>query len=231
MSIGQGFGKIEVEQMKRLTKLSPNREQKLSNLFLTFMEVKEAQGIGDKTNYDYQMQLSKFIKASHDTTDYDILEQDIISFIGSIPDTSPARFNKPYQYINCFLVWLMEEEYIPKNPLKANHIKKKKDEGNIKPVSKEDFLKWVKVIDRENYTGRRDYCIAHVMLDTGIRTNELLSLKNSDYNPIDKSITISKKIAKTKTSRTVYLLPSTCTLINQFMKVKPDEWEEDWLFP
>ncbi len=216
--------------MKRLTKLSPNREQKLSNLFSNFMAVKEAQGIGDKTNYDYQMQIPKFIDASHNTTDYDTLEQDIISYFGSIPDTSPARFNKPYQYINTFLNWLIEEEYIPKNPLKANHIKKKKDEGNIKPIPQDDFIKLIKSIDKTNYTGLRDNCIAYVMLDTGIRTSELLSLKNSDYNPADRSITITKKVAKTKTSRTVYLLPNTCTLINQFIKVKPEEWE-DWLFP
>lgn len=214
----------------RLTKLSPNREQKLSNLFSNFMAVKEAQGIGDKTNYDYQMQISKFIETSHDSTDYDLLNEDVLSFFAKIPDTSPARFNKPYQYINAFLVWLLEEGYIAKNPLKANHIKKKKDEGNIKPVSEEDFKKFVKAIDKNIYTGRRNYCIANVMYDTGIRTSELLALKNSDYNPTDRSITVSKKTSKTKTSRILYLLPATCTMINEFMTLKPDEWE-DWLFP
>ena len=214
----------------RLTNLNPNREQKLSKLFLNFMAVKEAQGIGDKTNYDYRMQVPKFIETSHDSTDYDLLNEDILSFFAKIPDTSPARFNKPYQYINAFLVWLQEEGYIPKNPLKANHIKKKKDEGNIKPVPLDDFLKWVKVIDKDKYTGLRNYCIAHVMLDTGVRTSEILALKNSDYNPTDRSITITKKTSKTKTSRILYLLPTTCTMINELMKYKPDEWE-DWLFP
>lgn len=216
--------------MKRMVKINKLSDNKLSEMFNNFMEIKEAQGIGDKTNYDYQTQLKKFIDASHNTTAYNVLEADTIAFFRAIPDTSPARFNKPYQYVNAFLGWMEEEGIIPKNPLKANHIKKKQDDGNIKPVAPEDLQKFLKVINKTNYTGLRNHCIANVMLDCGIRSSEILALKNSDYNFTDRSITIRKDVAKTKTGRIVYLLPATCTLINQFIAIKSDDWQ-DWLFP
>lgn len=125
----------------------------------------------------------------------------------------------------------MEEEgIIPKNPLKANHIKKKQDDGNIKPIDTADIQKFLKVIDRDTYTGLRDHCIANVMLDCGIRSSEILTITNDDYNFADRSITIRKEVAKTKVGRTVYLLPAICTLINQFIAIKPAEWQ-NWLFP
>ena len=69
-----------------------------------------------------------------------------------------------------------------------------------------------------------------VMLDTGIRTSEILALQNSDYDPELQSITVRPEVAKTSKSRTVYLSPTTNTSLRKFLKVKPSEWE-NWLFP
>ena len=73
--------------MKRMVKINKVSDNKLSEMFNNFMGIKEAQGIGDKTNYDYQMQLRKFIDASHNTTAYNVLEADTIAFFRAIPDT------------------------------------------------------------------------------------------------------------------------------------------------
>lgn len=55
-------------------------------------------------------------------------------FFAAIPDTSPARYNKPCQYITAFFNWMVKQEYIPKNPITTNELKKSHDEGNLKPV-------------------------------------------------------------------------------------------------
>ena len=67
-----------------------------------------------------------------------------------------------------------------------------------------DFLK---VLDRKNYTytGMRDYAIIVLMLDTGIRTREPLNLHNSDFDAKAGCIAVSKLVAKTRKTRTVYL--------------------------
>ena len=100
-----------------------------------FLAIKQAQMLSDETMHDYQAQLERFVCGSRNSTEYSLLEQDTLAFFAAIPDTSPARYNKPYQYISAFFNWMVRQEYIPKNPITANELKKRRDEGNIKPVS------------------------------------------------------------------------------------------------
>jgi len=74
------------------------------------------------------------------------------------------------------------------------------------------------------------YTIIMVMLDTGIRTSELLSLQEEHYCREENSILIEKNTAKTRRQRVVYLSRSTASALNSFLKIKPREWEP-WLFP
>ena len=68
------------------------------------------------------------------------------------------------------------------------------------------------------------------MLDTGIRTSELMAITNDDYDPEAQSILVRAAVAKTSRSRTLYLSNMTNASLRKFLKVKPDAWEQ-WLFP
>lgn len=113
-----------------------------------FLAVKQAQMLSDETMHDYQAQLERFVCGSRNSTEYSLLEQDTLAFFAVIPDTSPARYNKPYQYISAFFNWMVRQEYIPKNPITANELKKRRDEGNIKPVSVSDLQRFMNCLDR-----------------------------------------------------------------------------------
>lgn len=217
--------------MAKKYKINQNGEITLRQAFDKFMAVKEAQGIGDETNYDYQMQVGRFIKESHNTTEYDILEADTLNFFAEIPDTSPARYNKPYQYITAFFSWMEDKEIVSRNPIKANKLKKRKDEGKIKPVPFDDIAKMLKVINRKGYTGLRDFAIIYCMIDTGIRTKELLSLHVSDYDPDAKRLVVPPTAAKTKESRILYLSTQTCQLLNEVIRQHDESWTDKWLLP
>lgn len=115
-------------------------------------------------------------------------------------------------------------------PNKANGLHKRKDDGNVKPIEIERLQAFLSAIDRKSYTGLRDYVIIMLMLDTGMRTTELLHLRNSDFDEKARSITVSKLIAKTRQTRTAYLCPTTANLIASFQEIKPKQWQ-DWLFP
>lgn len=195
-----------------------------------FLLVKEAQHTGTATMNDYRNCLARFVKSSHNSVEYAQLEDDVLAFFSAIPNTSPARYNKPFQNINAFLNWLVDQDYIPQNPIKANKLHKRKDEGNVKPVPVEDLKKFMASLDKKSYTGLRDYVIIMIMLDTGIRTKELLSLRSEDYSTVGKCLTIEKTVAKTKQKRTAYLSSSTASALENFLAKKPQEWE-NWLFP
>ena len=202
----------------------------LEDLKEKFLLVKQSQHTGELAMRDYRNCLADFIKHTQNSVSYEQLEADALRYFAAIPDTSPARYNKPFQNINAFFNWLVSQEYLSKNPLKANGLKKRKDDGNVKPVEITALQTFLMAIDRKSYTGLRDYVMIVLMLDTGMRTAELLHLHDADFDAKSRSITVSKLIAKTRQTRTAYLRPSTASLITAFQEVKPTEWQ-DWLFP
>ena len=152
----------------------------LENLKEKFLLVKQSQHTGELAMRDYRNCLADFLKHSQNSVSYEPLEQDALRYFAAIPDTSPARYNKPFQNVNAFFNWLVAQEYISKNPLKANGLKKRKDDGNVRPATIEALQSFLKALDRKSYTGMRDYAIIVLMLDTGIRTRELFE---SAYSP------------------------------------------------
>ena len=98
-----------------------------------------------------------------------------------------------------------------------------RDEGNVQPAEIKDIQTLLKALDKHNYTELRDYNIVLLMLDTGIRTSELMSIRNEDYDPEKQSILIRPEVAKTSRSRTLYLSAMTNSALRKFLKVKPKE--------
>lgn len=125
---------------------------------------------------------------------------------------------------------MVRQEYIPKNPITANELKKRRDEGNIKPVSVSDLQRFMNCLDKKTYTGMRTFTIVLVMMDCGIRTKELLGLRDSDFNAMEHTLRVSKTVAKTRRERLLYLSPQTAKAVAAFIHMKPQEWE-NWLFP
>ena len=212
----------------RMKKIVENRT--LKSAAAEFLAFKRAQKIRERTLHDYQKYINPFIEQSSNSMDIDVLKRELLEYFANIPATSPARYNHPYQYLHALFAWCAKQDYIPYNPFDKLDLKKIKDEGNIKPATIADIQSFLRCLDKHNYCELRDYNITMVMLDTGIRTSEILSLRNSDYDPEQQSITIRPEVAKTSKSRTVYLSPVTNTALKKYLRVKPGEWE-NWLFP
>lgn len=153
-----------------------------------------------------------------------------MDYFAQIPNTSPARYNHPYQHLSTLFNWAINQDYLRKNPITAQGLKKKRDDGNIKPASIDDVKTLLDSFNRKEYTGFRNYVLTLVMLDTGIRTSEIVQLKNEDYNATTKQITIRKGIAKAKRNRVAFLSPTTAAALNSFNKIKSAGWSE-YLFP
>lgn len=86
----------------RMVKMKP-KSMDLETAMQKFLLVKESQHTGEETMKDYRNCLARFLADSHNSLDYPLLESDVPTFFAEIPDTSPARYNKPFQTINAFL--------------------------------------------------------------------------------------------------------------------------------
>ena len=195
-----------------------------------FLSYKKAQKVSQRTYKDYQKYIDDFLEKSQNSTDIESLKDDILEYFGAIPLTSPARYNHPYQYLHAFFAWCAKQDYLPCNPFDKLDLKKVKDEGKVKPADIEDLQTVLNSLDKSNYVELRDYTIILLMLDTGIRTSELTTLVNGDYNSASQSIYIRPEIAKTSRSRTLYLSDSVNDVLKRFLRVKPKIWD-NWLFP
>lgn len=198
----------------RMVKMKP-QPLTLDETMKMFLLVKESQHTGEEAMKDYRSCLSRFLQHSRNSLDEAQLENDVLNFFAAIPDTSPARYNKPFQNINALLNWLVEQGHINKNPIKVHKLRKRRDDGNIKPASVESLQCFLSSLDQSTYIGLRGYVICMVMLDTGLRTKELLSLHNTDYSRSGKSITVDKLTAKTRIRRIAYLSGNVAGLIDK----------------
>ena len=114
-------------RMRKISEKVPN----LEDLVQKFLLVKQSQHTGELAMRDYRNCLGDFLKHSRNSISYDLLEDDALRYFAEIPPTSPARFNKPFQNINALFNWMVAQEYISKNPLKANGLHKRKDDGKV----------------------------------------------------------------------------------------------------
>ncbi len=83
----------------RMVKMKP-QQLTLDRAIQKFLLVKESQHTGEETMKDYQNCLSRFLQHSRNSLDEAQLENDVLTFFAAIPDTSPARYNKPFQNIH-----------------------------------------------------------------------------------------------------------------------------------
>jgi integrase len=195
-----------------------------------FISFKTAQKLRERTIAEYRKYLNDFVRKSADSLDLDDLKEDLLSYFAAIPDTSPARYNHPYQYLHALFSWCVKQDYLIYNPFEKLDLKKRRDEGNVQPASIEDIQAFLKCLDKGNYCELRDYTITVLMLDTGIRTSELLALRDTDYSSKDKTIVIRQEVSKTSRGRTLFLSTITDAALRKFLKTKPDQWDS-WLFP
>lgn len=212
----------------RMKQIVENRT--LKDTVAEFYAFKQAQKIRERTLQDYRRYIDPFVEQSSDSMNVNVLKKEILEYFAAIPATSPARYNHPYQYLHALFVWCAKQDYLPYNPFDKLDLKKLKDEGNIKPATIEEIQRFLNCLDKHNYVELRDFTITMVMLDTGIRTSEILALTDGDFNSELQSITIRPEVAKTSKSRTVYLSPVTNTALKKYLKIKPTEWDI-WLFP
>ena len=154
-------------------------DRTLAEVANEFLALKKAQKVRERTLNDYKKYIDKFLEQSQNSLDVDVLKVEILDYFADIPKTSPARFNHPYQYLHALFAWAAKQDYIPYNPFEKLELKKVRDEGNVQPAEIRDIQALLKALDKHNYTELRDYNIVLLVLDTGIRTSELMAIANA----------------------------------------------------
>ncbi|WP_312354669.1 tyrosine-type recombinase/integrase [Aminipila sp.] len=214
--------------MSRIVNLytTKTKEISLSEAYKTFIEFKRAQKCAEYTIRDYENTFNKFIPISNNSLEYEILVTDVLKFLNSIPETSPAVYNIPYGNLNAFFNWCFKQDYLDINPIQKLGLKKRRDDGNIRCVSIDSVKKFINAINIKTYVGLRDYTITLLILDTGIRPKEALTLKGENLDAGGSRIILTKDLSKTRKKRILPLSQIVLENIKMLLSIKPNDWED-----
>lgn len=132
-----------------------------------------------------------------------------------------------FRSLKAFLYWY-EKEFEPENW--HNPIKKiKSPKVDVEPLEPADIADVEHMINAcgSSLTGRRDKALLYVLLDTGLRANELLRIKMEEINLNSGEILISK--SKSRKPRYVFLGDVSRRAVRKYLKMRKDTCPFLWV--
>ncbi|KZL89941.1 tyrosine-type recombinase/integrase [Clostridium magnum] len=199
-----------------------------------FMTVKKLEGLSNKTISDHLLFMEYYKRwLIDDVKDYEnrSVEKGIfLQYTAYLfqKEYKPCTINIRLRTIKCYLRWLYTEKITTDDiSSKIKLVKVPKD--TKEPLTISEVKKIFRVLNLNEYSQFRDYVIMLVILDCGVRINELLNVKIEDFNSKDKTIKIGSETAKTRESRVLPLSSKTVRYLKKLMKIAKDN-DEDYIF-
>lgn len=193
--------------------LNGEREKKYSfnigkflRLHEQFMTVKKLEGLADKKLSDhltFMRYLTEWLQSEVRDYENHVVEKGVfleyVAYMYS-KNYKPCTMNLRLRTLKCYLRWLYTEKIIIEDI--STKIKLVKVPKDIKePLTPTEIKKFFKVLNLAEYSNYRDFVTMVVILDCGVRINELLNVKIEDYNGRTKTIKIGSETAKTSEAR------------------------------
>ncbi|WP_256762425.1 tyrosine-type recombinase/integrase [Cohnella sp. WQ 127256] len=220
---------------ERLTSVVVSMHHSLDYYFNVFLRAKQTEGLKPRTLNDHKSHyryLQRWLIERYSTLKLDELTADHVRqyvqhmlseqhLYASHPTLqnhntakglSPATVNIRTRTLKCFLRFLHTEGYLSTDLASRVKLKKVK-EDTIGAFTMEQVLQLLSAPSQREYVGFRDYVLLTLLLDTGLRINEALSLNIDDLNIVNKTITVRATVAKNGTSRVVPVTKRTVELL------------------
>jgi site-specific recombinase XerD len=134
---------------------------------------------------------------------------------------APSSWSRAVVVLKRFLSWCVEEEYLERPPLRLTEPKRKETE--IAVFSLEEMSRIAKVVQRENI---RDWAIFMLLVDTGLRCQELVNLTLDDLRLDRKEISVVRKGGK----RQIVPLKASPGPLKAWLRERPDFEDCPWVF-
>ena len=183
---------------------------------------KQAHGVSERTIQDYQTHVNILFSRFPNTFNAKKLKPAVLEHMAQ--PVKPATFNLRLIYLRAFFDWCIQEGILTENPLTG--FKRKKAEGRIVNIEQEALTQLLQLPNKKTFAGLRDYAIMLLTLDTGIRPKETLSLLEEDINFRSLEVRIRSEIAKTRTTRTLPILPITANAIRDLLQARHTSWKK-----
>jgi integrase/recombinase XerD len=204
----------------------------LTEMFERFLIFKSSEGLSPRTLEDYETHFNYLINF----LEVDISNEDITTdlfieyrnFMLKSLQLKPSTVNIRVRTMRAFIRYSYEQGYIEEaiherfKPIKAP----KKEINVLTPAE----IKLVfNQIDDSMYAGFRDKSMLFTLLDTMVRSSELLSMKRTNVNLKEGIIKLEADQTKTRTDRIVPISTRTVKLMKEYIE-ETEHFENELLF-
>lgn len=143
---------------------------------------------------------------------------------------SNVTINNYLRNIKPFFTWLEESRIIKQSDVvKCKYIKTTRIPKD--QITDEEFNRLLKSIDCTKFHEFRDFTVCNLIMDTGLRITECLSLTVNDIDLVRRTIVIPADVTKSNRERAVFYSQKMNKLLQRWLKFKDVMQESELLFP
>ena len=143
---------------------------------------------------------------------------------------SSITINNYLRNMKAFFSWAQETEIISATPMRR--IKALPEERKPREYLEDDEVKeLLRCLDKSYFPDYRDYIAIMLMLDSGTRLGETLSIEIDEVDLIAKCVHLPASKTKGRKSRTVFFSSRTATEMRRWLEFKDRYCESEYLFP
>lgn len=143
---------------------------------------------------------------------------------------SSITINNYLRNLHVFFEWLVEMEYIEKSPMHRIH--PLPEERKPRDYLEDDEVKrLLKSMDRSYFTEYRDLMVMMLMLDSGTRLGETLSIELDQLDLVSQTVLLPASKTKGRRSRTVFFSNKTARELRRWLQYKDRYCESAYVFP
>ncbi|WP_281659460.1 tyrosine-type recombinase/integrase [Halobacillus sp. Cin3] len=200
----------------------------LEQAFESFISLKKALGVRDRTMKDYFILMEgfrKWVAFNHSEIEdvSDVTTTLIREYIVYLKEEhvnqrtneiglSPFTINVRIRFLKSFFNALFEEEIINKNPVKNIKLMRV-DEDSFDPLTDDEMDLLLSIPDINQYAQFRDLVMMYLMLDTGMRISEVCDLEVSEVDFKTRAIILPAIKNKNRKPRILPLSNSVVKLL------------------
>lgn len=142
---------------------------------------------------------------------------------------SAASVNVRIRVLRTFFSVLYEDEVIERNPAR-NVSLMRQDVDTVTPLSEDELRRFLKAPNQQQWAQWRDYVIMVLIVDTGLRLNEICSLEKHEIDFVKKCILLPAVKNKNRKSRTLPLSTETTRLLKQLINESAQHFNTNLVF-
>lgn len=169
----------------------------------SFVRSLRAQNLSERTVQTYSESVSQFARYLAEmgmpTEPSAITREHVEAFIGHLLQRwKPATANNRYRGLQAYFKWLGEEGEIKESPM-ARMKPPKVPEQPPEVLSEDDIARLFKACSGKGFEDRRDTAIIRLLLDTGLRREEIAGLTLDDIDFTHDTLTVTGKGGRIRT--------------------------------